>query len=88
MRRVLNEDLRGYHARWHRDIDDLAGSYLDRPGHALFVAELNGRFAGTTAVKAGGPAGPPWLAEHYARQRTGQLARVGVARGYRRTGAW
>lgn len=86
MRRVLNEDLRGYHARWHRDIDDLAGSYLDPPGHALFVAELDGRFAGITVVKAGGPAGPAWLAEHYARQRTGQLARVWVAREHRRNG--
>jgi len=89
MRRVLEEDLRGYHARWHRDVDDLAGSYLDRPGHALFVAELDGRFAGTTVVKAGGPASPPtpaWLAERYARRRTGQLARVWVVREHRRNG--
>lgn len=89
MRRVLDEDLRGYHARWHHDVTDLAGSYLDRPGHALFVAELDGRFAGTTVVKAGGPASPPtpgWLAQRYAQQRTGQLARVWVAHEHRRNG--
>ena len=89
MRRVLDKDLRGYHPRWHRDVDDLAASYLDRPGHALFVAELDGRFAGTTVVKAGGPASPPtpaWLAQRYAQQRTGQLARVWVVREHRRNG--
>ncbi len=89
MRRVLEEDLRGYHARWHRDVDDLAGHYLDRPGQALFVAELDGEFAGTTVVKTGGPASPPtpaWLAQRYASRRTGQLARVWVAREARGRG--
>jgi GNAT superfamily N-acetyltransferase len=87
MRRVLDEDLRGYQRRWHRDIDDLAGTYLYRAGWALFVAEHDGTFAGTTAVKPGGPASPPaWLAQRYAAQRTGQLTRVWIARQLRRRG--
>jgi GNAT superfamily N-acetyltransferase len=87
MRRVLGEDLRGYHQRWHRDIDDLAGTYLHRAGWALFVAEYDGTFAGTTAVKPGGPASPPaWLAQRYAAQRTAQLTRVWITRQLRRRG--
>lgn len=89
MRRVLDEDLRGYHERWHRDVDDLAGTYLDRAGWALFVAELDGTFAGTATVKPGGPASPPtpaWLARRYAAQQTGQLARVWTVRELRRRG--
>ena len=89
MRRVLDEDLRGYHKRWHGDIDDLAGTYLDRPGWALLVAELEGAFAGTTIVKPGGPASPPtprWLARRYDTQKTGQLGRVWIVRELRRRG--
>ncbi len=89
LRRVLHEDLRGYHERWHHDIDDLAGTYLDRPGWALLVAELDDAFAGTTIVKPGGPASPPtpaWLARRYATQHTGQLSRVWIVRELRRRG--
>ena len=89
MRRVLGEDLRGYHQRWHHDVDDLVGTYVDRTGWALFVAELDGAFAGITAVKPGGPASPPaaaWLARRYAAQQTGQLARVWIVRECRRRG--
>jgi GNAT superfamily N-acetyltransferase len=89
MRRVLDEDLRGYRQRWHHDVDDLAGTYLDRAGWTLFVAELDGAFAGTTAVKPGGPASPPspaWLGRRYATQPTGQLARVWILRQLRRRG--
>jgi GNAT superfamily N-acetyltransferase len=90
MRRVLDEDLRGYHQRWHHDVDDLAGTYLDRPGCALFVAELDGEFTGTTTVTPGGPASPPspaWLSSRYAAQQTGQLTRVWIVRERRRRGA-
>jgi GNAT superfamily N-acetyltransferase len=89
MWRVIDEDLRGYHEHWHSDIDDLAGTYLERPGWGLLVAELDGVFAGTTTVKPGGPASPPapaWLAQHYATKHTGQLARVWVVRELRRRG--
>jgi GNAT superfamily N-acetyltransferase len=87
MRQVLDEDLRGYQPRWHRDIDDLAGTYLHRAGWALFVAEHDGTFAGTTAVKPGGPASPPaWLAQRYTAQPTGQLTRVWIVRQLRRRG--
>jgi GNAT superfamily N-acetyltransferase len=89
MRRVLAEDLRGYHEHWHRDIDDLAGTYLDRPGWALFVAECDQAFAGITVVKPSGPASPgtpAWLARRYATWHTGQLARVWIVREQRRRG--
>jgi GNAT superfamily N-acetyltransferase len=69
--------------------DDLAGTYLDRAGRALFIAELDGLFAGTTTVKPGGPATPPapaWLHRRYSAQRTGQLARVWVVHELRRRG--
>jgi GNAT superfamily N-acetyltransferase len=38
MREVLDRDLGGYQERWHRDIDDLARTYLDAPRAGLFVA--------------------------------------------------
>lgn len=44
---------------------------------------------GEREVKSGGPASPPtpaWLAERYAQQRTGQLARVWVMHEHRRNG--
>jgi GNAT superfamily N-acetyltransferase len=87
MRTVLTEDLGGYHPEWHGDIDDLAGSYLNRQGWELFVAELDERLAGTAIVKPGGPKDPPeWMARRYTERRTAQIGRVWVARDARRRG--
>lgn len=87
MRRVLAEDLGGYRQRWHADVDDLAGTYLDRPGWALFLAELDGVFAGTASIRPGGPTRPAWLAERYACRNACQLGRVWTVRELRRCGA-
>ncbi|HMQ34860.1 MAG TPA: GNAT family N-acetyltransferase [Chloroflexaceae bacterium] len=90
--RVLAEDLRvSYNPAWHWDLDDLHGTYVSNPHHALFVAAetASGRIVGTTGVRAGGPASPPhpvWLAERYARQSTAQIVRAYVDRTFRRRG--
>lgn len=83
---MLVEPHRGPAVVEHRDVDDLAGSYLHRRGWALFLAELDGVFAGTASICPGGPASPAWLAERYARQKTCQLRRVWTVRELRRHG--
>lgn len=89
--RVLAEDLGvRYNPVWHWDLDDLAGTYLERPHQALFVAvDTTQEVIGTTGVRAGGPKSPPhpaWLAERYAHQATAQLVRVYIDPAYRRQG--
>ncbi|MFI9011500.1 GNAT family N-acetyltransferase [Actinosynnema sp. NPDC053489] len=79
----------GYRPRWHTDVVDLAGTYLDTPRHALFVAVDGDEVVGTTAVRAQGPASPPhppWIAERYSGDGTAQLFRVYVRPGHRRRG--
>ena len=79
----------GYRPQWHSDVIDLAGTYLDTPRHALFVAVDGDEVVGTTAVRAQGPASPPhpaWLAEQYSGDRTAQLFRVYVRAEHRRRG--
>ena len=90
MRAVLAQDLGGYRPEWHPDLDDLAGHYLGRAGHALFVARLDGAPAGTAAVRPCRlrvPPNPPWLAERYNRPEVCQLVRVWVSGASRRRGA-
>jgi len=89
MRRVLEEDLGGYRAQWHQDVDDPGTAYLHRPGAALFVARLDGRAVGTAAVRAcvlHAPPNPRWLAERYSRPGVCELRRVWVVREARRLG--
>lgn len=79
----------GYRPQWHADVVDLAGTYLETPGHALFVAVADDEVVGTTAVRAQGPASPPhpaWLAERYDGATTAQLFRVYVRPEHRRRG--
>lgn len=89
MRTVLDEDLGGYVSRWHGDLDDLAGTYLGRPGRALFVARGGSGVQGTAAVipcALASPPNPAWLAGEYNRPDTCQLVRVWVAGEARRSG--
>lgn len=89
MRRTIDREFGGYDARFHTDVDDLAGHYLAAPGRALLVAEVGGRVAGTATVRAGGPKPefvPAWLARRYADRRAGQICRVWVDPSLRRLG--
>lgn len=90
--RVTENELGGLNPAYHWDLDDLTGTYLEHPRHALFVAvdDATGAVIGTTAVRAGGPKSPPhpaWLAARYDPERTAQLYRVYIAREDRRRGA-
>lgn len=79
----------GYRPRWHADVVDLAGTYLEPDRHALFVAADGDEVVGTAAVRAQGPASPPhpaWIAERYSGEATAQLFRVYVRPAHRRRG--
>jgi len=90
--RVLDQDVgTGYVAKWHWDLDDLQGTYLDHPRHAFFVAvdDSTQQVIGTTGVRSGAPKSPPfpkWLTDRYDPGTTAQLYRVYVAREHRRRG--
>ncbi|MEW9519660.1 GNAT family N-acetyltransferase [Streptomyces tubercidicus] len=79
----------GYVPAWHRDVIDIAGTYLDDPRHLLLVAVHDGEVVATTGVRSAGPVHPPhprWLAERYPDGTTAQIVRVYVQRGHRRHG--
>lgn len=79
----------GYVPRWHRDVVDIEGTYLDDPRHVLFVAVHDGEVVATTGVRSQGPAHPPHprrLAERYPSGTTAQLVRVYVRPAHRRRG--
>ncbi|MFJ3984927.1 GNAT family N-acetyltransferase [Streptomyces fungicidicus] len=79
----------GYVPRWHRDVTDIRGTYLDDPRHVLLVAVHDGEVVATTGVHSRGPAHPPhprWLAERYPSGTTAQLVRVYVRPEHRRRG--
>ncbi|MFH9617099.1 GNAT family N-acetyltransferase [Streptomyces pratensis] len=79
----------GYVPRWHRDVVDIQGAYLDDPRHLLLVAAHDGEVVATTGVRSQGPAHPPhprWLAERYPSGTTAQLVRVYVRPDHRRRG--
>ncbi|MBM7842618.1 GNAT family N-acetyltransferase [Herpetosiphon giganteus] len=81
----------GYVAKWHADVDNLAGAYLANPRQVLFVAvvKATGEVVGTCAVRTSGPKAPykpEWLVERYSTAETAQLVRVYVASDHRRAG--
>lgn len=79
----------GYVPRWHHDVVDLKGTYLDDPRHQLLVAVHGREVVGTTGVRSHGPNHPPhprWLAEAYPSGTTAQLVRVYVRPEHRRRG--
>ena len=89
--RVIEEDLGyGYNPQWHWDVDDLQGTYLDDPRHALWVAidETSGELVATGGIRKGGPRSAPerWIVDRYDPERTAQIVRVYVARAHRRRG--
>jgi GNAT superfamily N-acetyltransferase len=95
MRRVLDEDLGGYRARWHCDVDDPVAAYVRADRSALFVAWLVSgedavrRMVGTAAVRPCGlqsPPNPDWLARRYSRPAVCELRRVWVVSEARRRG--
>jgi ribosomal protein S18 acetylase RimI-like enzyme len=89
--RVIKEDL-GYdhNPQWHWDVDDLQGTYLDDPRHALWVAvdDASGHIVATGGLRKGGPRSAPeqWVVDRYDPERTAQVVRVYVAREHRRRG--
>ena len=90
MRQVLREDSRGYRQAWHQDIDDLERSYMGQPGCTLYVARLDGRVVGTSAVRPCAlrtPPNPGWLAHRYNRPEVSEPVRVWVHSSGRRHGA-
>ncbi|MDQ0585431.1 GNAT family N-acetyltransferase [Streptomyces rishiriensis] len=79
----------GYVPRWHPDVVDIKGTYLDDPRQLLLVAVHDGEVVATTGVRAGGPAHPPHprrLADRYPDGTTAQLVRVYVRPEHRRRG--
>lgn len=81
----------GYVPRWHGDVIDLAGAYLEPARHTLLVAvdEGDGEVVATGALDSRGPAHPPnplHLAERYPSGVTAQLRRVYVRPEHRRRG--
>ena len=71
MIRTFEEDFGyGYRPEFHADVDDLQGTYLDNPRHALLVAVATeaGAIVGTAGVRSGGlkpEFNPPWLVARY-----------------------
>jgi GNAT superfamily N-acetyltransferase len=88
---VIERDLGGYRPAVHGDVNDLAGTYLERPRYALFVAldDATGEVVGTTAVRPEPPSSPPhpgWLAKRYSGPTVAQLSRVYIHPAHRRRG--
>ncbi|MFB7650806.1 MULTISPECIES: GNAT family N-acetyltransferase [unclassified Streptomyces] len=80
----------GYVPRWHGDIIDLAGAYVDPARHTLLVAvDAEGEVVATGGLDSRGPAHPPnpaHVAERYPSGVTAQLRRVYVRPEHRRRG--
>jgi GNAT superfamily N-acetyltransferase len=92
MLRTFDEDFgSGYDPRFHADVDDIAGVYIDTPRHVLFVAvdDATDEIIGTGGVRGGGlKAGvsPEALVRRYEPLATAQLVRVYTLREHRRRG--
>ncbi|GAB7046072.1 GNAT family N-acetyltransferase [Catenuloplanes indicus] len=85
---TLYRDMRsGYVPRWHGDVIDIAGAYLEPPRHTLLVATApDGAVVATGGVRSHGPSAPDWLAQRYPAGITAQLCRVYVDPAHRRRG--
>jgi GNAT superfamily N-acetyltransferase len=92
MIRVIQHDYGyDYRSRWHDDVDDPAGFYLEHPRQTLLVAvdDRTGRILGTAGVRVLRITSPPHPAEipaRYDRERTAELTRVFVQPEARRRG--
>lgn len=92
MIRVIEHDYGyDYQSRWHEDVDDPKGFYLEHPRQTLLVAvdDRTGQIIGTAGVRVLRIAAPPHPAEileRYDRQRTAELTRVFVLPEARRRG--
>jgi GNAT superfamily N-acetyltransferase len=80
-----------YRSRWHDDVDDPAGFYLDHPRQTLLVAvdARTGQTLGTAGVRLlriTAPPHPPEIVARYDRERTAELTRVFVLPAARRLG--
>jgi GNAT superfamily N-acetyltransferase len=80
-----------YRTRWHDDVDDPAGFYLDHPRQTLLVAadDETGQIIGTVGVRVlriTSPPHPAMILERYDRERTAELTRVFVLPEARRRG--
>lgn len=93
MRRVLAEDLGGYRAEWHGDVDDPVAAYVRVERSALFVARLTAEpgapVVGTAAVRPcrlKSPPNPAWLAARFSDPEVCELRRLWVVGEARRRG--
>lgn len=76
-----------YDPRWHADIDDLRGAYLENPRQVLLVARepAGGTVVGTAAIRDRmPPAG--WAARTFRSGVSCELGRVAVHEAWRRRG--
>jgi len=77
-----------YDPRWHRDIDDLRGAYLDDPKQALFVAETAEaipEIVGVAVIRKRMP-NVPEVARRFEPDVSCELGRVAVDPAWRRRG--
>lgn len=82
---LLRSELE-YDPRWHADLDDLRGVYLDRDDQALFVAvATDGSVVGTAAARRRMPTVPE-IARRFDPAVSAELGRVVVAPAWRRHG--
>ena len=90
MIRTFEEDFRsGYQPEYHRDVDDIRGTYIEPPRHVLYVAvdDASGEIVGTAGAKGGAlRRGPEDLVRRYHDRHTAQIVRVYVRREDRRRG--
>jgi len=93
MLRIFEQDYGyGYQPRWHWDYDDLQGTYLDNPRHALILVldSITDEIVGMAGVRAGAPTPPNlpgWFVERYQpAERTAQIVRVFTHPEHRRRG--
>jgi GNAT superfamily N-acetyltransferase len=92
MIRVIEHDYGyNYRSRWHDDVDNPAGFFLEHPRQTLLIAvdDETGQLVGTAGVRVlriTSPPHPAEILERYDRERTAELTRVFVLPEARRRG--